>query len=267
MFWSRNKSVGATATVPPPAIDPDTIAPSGWHRTREFFWQLPRNLTHWEKVEPKGRKSGPPAIVLPGFMSTDRSTQQLRRALARHGWRVHPWGLGMNKGARAGLLEELEARLDMIGGGNKVMVVGWSLGGLYARELAHRYPDKVRAVATLASPFCGDLKTNNNVRWLYERVAGHDVNEPPFERFEHKPPVPTMAFWSRKDGIVAPHAARGEENHCDCAIEIDTHHMGFAIWRPALSQIMRHMHDFLHEHEGAPPTEGMWRKRDRIRGR
>ena len=90
-----------------------------------------------------------------------------------------------------------------------MLVVGWSLGGMFARELAHRCPDKVRAVVTLGSPFSGDLKTNTNVREFYERVAGHDVNKPPFERIGGKPPVPTLALWWRRDGIVAPSAARG----------------------------------------------------------
>ena len=80
---------------------------------------------------------------------------------------------------------------------------------MFARELACRHPEKVRAVVTLGSPFRGNLKTNTNVREFYERIAGHDVNLPPFERIGGKPPVPTLALWSRKDGIVAPAAARG----------------------------------------------------------
>ena len=87
-----------------------------------------------------------------------------------------------------------------------------------------------------ARPFSGDLKTNTNVREFYERIAGHDVNLPPFERIGGKPPVPTLALWSRKDGIVAPAAARGLAHEVDKAVEIDTHHMGFAVYRPALSR-------------------------------
>ena len=80
-----------------------------------------------------------------------------------------------------------------------MLLVGWSLGGMFARELAHRCPDKVRAVVTLGSPFSGDLKTNTNVREFYERIAGHDVNQPPFPSgCASKPPVPTLALWSRK---------------------------------------------------------------------
>lgn len=177
----------------------------------------------------------------------------IRRALARAGWRVHPWGLGLNRGAKADTLELLGRRLDEIGEGRPVLLVGWSLGGMFARELAHRYPEKVRGVVTLCSPFSGNYKTNTNVRELYERIAGHDVNEPPFPRVEGKPPVPTLAFWSRRDGIVAPSAARGLDHEIDRAIEIDTYHTGAVLWRPALAQIVREIGAFLTKMEGRPP--------------
>ncbi|MCM8558251.1 alpha/beta fold hydrolase [Sphingomicrobium sediminis] len=235
-------------------LHPDDRAPSGWMRMREMAWQLPRLLSSVGPIEPEGPKSGPPALVLPGFMASDRSTRQLRLALGRHGWHTHPWMLGHNRGASLELHERMCERIAAVGNGEKVLLVGWSLGGLYARELARACPDKVRAVVTLASPFAGDLKTNNNVRWLYERVAGHPVDDAPFPRIEDKPPVPTIAFYSRRDGIIAPRAGCGDERHCDAAIEIDTHHMGFAVWRPALSRIMLHLGDFLEAVEGRLPT-------------
>ena len=178
----------------------------------------------------------------------------IRRALARGGWRVHPWGLGLNLGAKPDTLEVLGRRLDEIYDGRRVLLVGWSLGGMFARELAHRHPEKVRAVATLCSPFSGDYKTNTNVRELYERVAGHDVNEPPFPRANGKPPVPTLAFWSRRDGIVAPSAARGRNNEVDRAVEIDTYHVGAVLWRPALSRIVGEIESFLTGIEGRSPV-------------
>jgi hypothetical protein len=127
---------------------------------------------------------------------------------------------------------------------------------MFARELASRVPEKVRAVVTLGSPFSGNLKTNTNVREFYERIAGHDVNVPPFERIGGKPPVPTLALWSRKDGIVAPAAARGLAHEVDKAVEIDTHHMGFAVYRPALSEVVRQIRIFLTEQEGEAPVMG-----------
>jgi len=236
-------------------VHPDDLAPPGWHRLREMAWHLPRLLAGLGPVGPRGPEDGPPALVLPGFLAGDRTTMDIRRALARGGWRVHPWGLGLNLGAKPDTLEVLGRRLDEIYDGRRVLLVGWSLGGMFARELAHRHPEKVRAVATLCSPFSGDYKTNTNVRELYERVAGHDVNEPPFPRANGKPPVPTLAFWSRRDGIVAPSAARGRNNEVDRAVEIDTYHVGAVLWRPALSRIVGEIESFLTGIEGRSPVQ------------
>jgi pimeloyl-ACP methyl ester carboxylesterase len=248
MKWARAPVAAETALV-----HPDDIAPPAWHRMREIAWHLPRVLAGLGPVGPRGPEDGPPALVFPGFLASDRTTMDMRRALARAGWRVYPWGLGINRGAKPDSMELLGARLDEIYDGRPVLVVGWSLGGMFARELAHRHPDKVRAAVTLCSPFSGDYKTNTNVRELYERVAGHDVNEPPFPRFDGKPPVPTLAFWSRRDGIVAARAARGLDHEIVRAVEIDTYHVGAVLWRPALVRIVSEIEAFLAAAEGKPP--------------
>ena len=236
---------------------PDDDAPSDWDRWREVAWHIPRLLAGLGPLGPRGPEDGPPVLVIPGFLATDRTTMELRRGLARAGWRAHPWLMGVNTGAKANTMDLLASRLDAIWDGRPILLVGWSLGGMFARELAHRVPDKVRAVVTLGSPFSGNLKTNTNVREFYERVAGHDVNEPPFPRIGSKPPVPTLALWSRKDGIVAPAAARGLAHEVDKAVEIDTHHMGFAVYRPALSRVVSEIRLFLTEMEGREPVMGM----------
>jgi pimeloyl-ACP methyl ester carboxylesterase len=218
-----------------------------------MVWRLPRVLAGLGPLGPRGPEDGPPALVLPGFLAGDRTTMDIRRALARVGWRVHPWGLGLNLGAKPDTMDLLSRRLTEIYDGRPVLLIGWSLGGMFARELAHRHPDKVRAVVTLCSPFSGDFKTNTNVRELYERVAGHDVNVPPFPQADGKPPVPTLAFWSRRDGVVAPSAARGREHEVDRAVEIDTYHVGAVLWRPALSMIAGEIEAFLAKVEGRPP--------------
>jgi dienelactone hydrolase len=237
---------------------PDDVAPPAWHGLRLVAWHLPRMLSGLGPLGPRGPEDGPPALVIPGFLATDRTTMDLRRALARAGWRAHPWLLGQNRGAKRNTMELIESRLEAIWSEAKqpVLIVGWSLGGMFARELACRAPDKIRAVVTLGSPFSGDLKTNTNVRELYERIAGHDVNQPPFERCIGKPPVPTLALWSRRDGVVAPSAARGRVGEVDKAVEVDTHHMGFAVYRPALSKVVQEIRTFLTEVEGKAPVMG-----------
>ena len=233
---------------------PDDLAPPAWHRVREVAWHLPRMLAGLGPLGPRGPEDGPPALVIPGFLATDRTTMDLRRALARVGWRSHPWLLGLNLGAKADTLDLLGNRLSELDDDRRVLLVGWSLGGMFARQLAHRFPGKVRAVVTLGSPFSGDLKTNTNVCEYYERIAGHDVYEPPFPHIMDKPPVPTLALWSRRDGIVAPSAARGRDHERDKAVEIDTYHTGFAVHRPVLSQVVNEIRIFLSEAEGRPPA-------------
>jgi pimeloyl-ACP methyl ester carboxylesterase len=246
--WVRTDVAGTTGTV-----HPDDLAPPGWQRMREIAWHFPRFLAGLGPLGPRGPEDGPPALVLPGFLASDRTTMDIRRALARGGWRVYPWELGINRGAKANTLELLGQRLDAIYDGRPVLLVGWSLGGMFARELAHLHPGKVRAVATLCSPFSGDYKTNTNVCQLYERVAGHDVYQPPFPRAEGKPPVPTLSFWSRRDGIVAPSAARGLDHEIDRSVEIDAGHVGVVLWRPALVRVVREIEAFLTDVEGKLP--------------
>lgn len=182
-------------------------------------------------------------LVIPGFIANDRTTMELRRALAEAGFRVHPWRQGMNWGARADTLEKLKRAVERCGHDEPMLVVGWSLGGLYARELARAEPECVRAVVTLGSPVWGDRRRYTNVWKLYERVAGHPVDDPPIPDSEDKPPVPTLAIWSRRDGIVAGPSARGTEATRDKAVEVDSTHMGFAVsqagTRRAVAEIVR----------------------------
>ena len=173
---------------------------------------------------------------------------ELRRALAEAGFRVHPWRQGWNLGATPKLIEKLGHSLDLVGDERPVLLVGWSLGGVFARELARAAPERVRAVATLGSPFSGDPRLNNVWR-LYERIAGHPVDRPPIPRVFDKPPVPTLAIWSRRDGIVAERAARGLADESDKAVEISSSHMGFGVSRRGTRAAVRAILRFLGEIE------------------
>jgi dienelactone hydrolase len=192
---------------------------------------------------PRGPRDGPPALVIPGFLANDRTTTELRRALAEAGFRVHPWRHGINWGANAETLQQLRKAVDLCGASEPLLLVGWSLGGLYAREIARVEPKRVRAVVTLGSPVWGDLRRYTNVWKLYERVAKHPVDDPPIPHIEEKPPVPTLALWSSRDGIVGVPSARGTARTRDKAVEVATTHMGFAVskkgTRSAVSEIVR----------------------------
>ena len=134
-----------------------------------------------------------------------------------------------------------------------MLVVGWSLGGLFARELARAAPGQVRAVVTLGSPFSGDPKQNNVWR-LYEWVAGHKVDQPPLPRIADKPPVPQLALWSRNDGLIAPRAARGLDHERDKAVELDCTHMAFGVSSRAAREVAREIQLFLEEQKLAPES-------------
>lgn len=206
-----------------------------------------------DRPRPLGPEDGPPALVIPGWAASDRTTLALRKALAEAGWRVHGWGMGWNRGARADTIERLRTCLDSIAGNQKVLVVGWSLGGVYARELARAVPGKVLAVVTLGSPFSGDPHQNNVWR-LYEWIAGHKVDDPPIPRVTDKPPVPQLALWSSLDGIVAPRAAYGLDHERDKAVEMRCTHMAFGVSRRVARQVAAEIGDFLEEQGIAPES-------------
>jgi dienelactone hydrolase len=183
-------------------------------------------------------------MVVPGFLATDRTTLGLQRALAQAGYRVAGSGMGLNRGARPDTLERIVAALERFGRGRKVILVGWSLGGIYAREVAKLRPDLVEKVVTLGTPFSGDPRANNAWR-VYELVSGHPVDEPPLDvDVRAKPPVPTLAIWSRRDGVVAPASARGEDGERERAVEVDSTHMGFAVSKHSYPQIIEAIRAF-----------------------
>jgi dienelactone hydrolase len=184
-------------------------------------------------------------MVIPGFLASDRTTLGLQRALADGGFRVCGWGLGVNRGVSEDIVARIAARVERFGVGGKVILVGWSLGGLYARVVAQERPDLVEKVVTLGSPFSGDRRRNNNVWRLYEWVAGHPVNDPPIAKDPSvKPPVPTLAIWSRRDGIVAAEGARGTPDERDAELELDCSHMGFGVSGKAYPKIVAAVKSF-----------------------
>lgn len=186
---------------------------------------------------------GRPAVVIPGLMTGDISTTLLRRTLRTRGFRPEGWRLGINLGADPAKLRALEQRITRLHreSGEKMVLIGWSLGGLYARVLAHRMPDEIDMVVTVASPFSGDRHANRAWK-LYEAINDHTVENPPFaERISDKPPIPTLAVWSARDGIVAPECSRGGEGESDATLRIDASHFTLGTSRHCIEQILAKM--------------------------
>jgi pimeloyl-ACP methyl ester carboxylesterase len=215
-----------------------------WH---EILWNLPRLLATFRKRGPRGPLDGQPVLVIPGFLCSDQTTFSLRRELAHAGFRVHGWKQGWNLGAKEDTLEKLKERIDGLGHDRPIVIVGWSLGGLFGREYARYHPEQVKAVITLGSPFSGDPR-QNNVWQLYERVAKHPVDKPPIPRITDKPPVPHLAIWSPRDGLIAPRAARGLDHERDDAAEVSCHHMAFGVSKRAARDVVREIDRFLKRH-------------------
>ncbi|WP_326525006.1 esterase/lipase family protein [Sphingomonas sp.] len=192
-------------------------------------WALPALM-----AGPRG--DGHPVLVLPGFITSDVSTGILRRFLTAKGYDAHSWNLGRNLGPKAigreG--EKLIARLEEIHAatGQKVSLVGWSLGGVMARLLANWRPDLVRQVITLGSPFGGDPKASNVWR-TYEALTGDRIEGETTTRLRAQsavaPPVPTTAIFTKADGIVAWQNCR--EGECDTTdnIEVYGSHCGLGV--------------------------------------
>ena len=213
-------------------------------RLTEAAYLLPRAIYGFGHLGPRGPEDGDPVLVIPGFIANDRTTMELRRAFAAAGYRTYPWEGGWNLGARRDTVETLKARLDAISPDKPVLVVGWSLGGVFARALALAHPDRVRAVATLGSPFSGDPRSNN-VWQLYEWIAGHKVDDPPIARDPKNPDVPSIAFWSPNDGIVSPRAARGLAEESDHVVELNCSHMAFGVSRKTADRVVQEIDTFL----------------------
>jgi pimeloyl-ACP methyl ester carboxylesterase len=179
---------------------------------------------------------GHPVLVLPGLMASDQSTALMRRFLDQRGHATHGWGQGRNLGLRPGVLDQAQALLRRLhqADGRKVSLVGWSLGGIFARELAKAEPDRVRCVISLGSPFSGHPRATNAWR-LYELVSGHDIGPRDLHGpLRQAPPVPTTSIFSRTDGVVAWRCSVEPRLHQAENIEVDASHCGIGAHPAAL---------------------------------
>lgn len=161
-------------------------------------------LSHWRDVDRLPRGDGAPVLVLPGFLANAGSTLPLRLVLERLGHSPYCWREGRNLGLRGDLMERLLARLRQIQALHRrpVALVGWSLGGVFAREMARALPEATRLVITLGAPFAG-MGGGTHLRHVYERISGHEIEPEEAALMKEPPPVPSTAIYTRSDGIVA----------------------------------------------------------------
>jgi len=211
---------------------------------RYLLAELGTFLPRPEQSDTPARAAHPQTVMLlPGFGAHPMRMRPMLKALSAAGHRPHEWGLGFNLGPTPENFHFLLGRVATLGRheGDRVALVGWSLGGLFAREIAKRIPDQVSRVITMGTPFSGDRRANNAWR-AYQFVTGHAVDEPPIPGdFAEKPPVPTIALWSPRDGIIAPRSAAGWPGERDRAVAVRCNHLGFASDRRVIAEVLRQL--------------------------
>lgn len=209
-------------------------APSLWLLLMEarLPWELAALTLGSRWLRRLARGDGHPVLVFPGLGANDLTTLPLRALLRDLGYAPEPWGCGFNLGPRPGVLQACAERVHELSEshGRRVSLVGWSLGGLYAREMAKLAPDAVRCVITLGTPFAGPPKANHGWRF-FELVSGQKVEESEAlrQQLHVAPPVPTTSIYSRSDGIVAWPCSLNEEAAHTENIEVFASHVGLGL--------------------------------------
>jgi pimeloyl-ACP methyl ester carboxylesterase len=192
------------------------------------LWETGAGIAMWPLLQLTPRGDGHPVLVLPGLVAGDGSTLLLRRYLCSRGYDAHGWGLGRNFGPREGVEDGMVELLKTLhdNSGQKVSVIGWSLGGVYARLLASSYSHMIRNVITLGSPFSGSPRATNAWR-VYEGVSGQSSHDPRrMKVVQPTPPVPTTSIFSRTDGVVAWRCSIEKTGPQSENIEVIASHLG-----------------------------------------
>jgi pimeloyl-ACP methyl ester carboxylesterase len=243
----------STDTTAGAAIQPPSLGKLLLEARAPFEYAASLMAAPWLLSAPRG--DGHPVLVYPGLLASDFSTRPLRRLLHALGHDARGWGQGRNNGARSGILEQALQNLRDLraSSGRTVSLVGWSLGGLYARELAKMAPEAVRVVVTLGSPFTGPSDASNARRTYEWLQRGREQSPHRHEDLRTPPPVPTTSIYTRTDGIVAWQCSVETPGPMAENIEVQASHIGLGVNPLALYALADRL---------AQP-EGAWRPFDR----
>lgn len=200
-------------------------------------WEFGALLPAWPLLQRAPRGDGHTVVVYPGLSASDATTAPLRKYLDGLGYATHGWGQGFNFGPRAGVLETGKAQLRALAGSSRqpISLVGWSLGGVYARELSKQLDKEgitTRCVISLGTPFAGGPRSTNAWR-LYELTSGRDAQrENDNYDMAAAPQCPTTSIYSRTDGVVAWQASvQAPQTHNPFTenIEVVASHFGIGL--------------------------------------
>jgi dienelactone hydrolase len=223
--------------VPDPVPDAEAALPPPW-RLRRDEWsramvEYAAALLSGDLVDRWPRGDGHPVLVIPGFLAGEASTDYLRRLLTRLGYTAYDWGMARNTGFRPEMDERFDRLVEEISDrhGRSLTLIGWSAGGIYAREIARRAPHRVRMVVTLGSPFRGNHKASH-AWWLWSLLnrgpdAVEAVSKANREARAEPIVVPTTCIYSRTDGIVAWECCTSLPAATTENVEVSSSHLGF----------------------------------------
>ena len=202
-----------------------------------------RFLKSWKPIK-KGNKQ--PILVIPGLTASPWSTGLLRSFLNSEDFIAYDWGLGRNLG-NLNDVESLEETLVKINEQHqsKVVIIGWSLGGIYARRLGQKREELTKSVITLGSPY-RDIRSPNYASWFFnllQKLRGN-TSEPEWANTLHEPlSMPTIAFYSKKDGIVPWEACYDPDDETEHSnIEVHTSHFGMGASEEVLHTLLNQLY-------------------------
>ena len=247
-------AVSEPVVSPPSALLSLTEA----HRAVLEIISLGLSRKRLRKIAPLG--DGHPVMVLPGFMGDDGYNASMRRFLGGLNYTVYGWGLGRNLGPRGGVLEGLQERIHELYERHDapISLVGHSLGGIFARELAREFPDKVRQVISLGSPFGRGRMTASVPARLFSALNPPQHLPIDQDLLHQAPPVPTTSIYSKGDGIVHWQTTLQHDGHQRSQnIQVRGSHCGMtlnpAIWYLVADRLATHPDQW------RPFERGNWR--------
>jgi pimeloyl-ACP methyl ester carboxylesterase len=195
------------------------------------------------------RGDGHAVVLFPGLGADHRFMDPLARHCEQLGYDVYHWGRGRNTGPEGEAAVWLDALAMEVDGlvapaRREITLIGWSLGGLYAREIAKALPHRVRQVVTLGTPFAR-IANSTNVQWLYEFLSGTSstVDNALARRLAAAPPVPNTSVYSRSDGVVAWQACIDRSTPSAEHVEVSSTHLGMGfdpdVWTVVADRLAR----------------------------
>ena len=231
----------------------------GWR----CFFSATILATEKKYLKTLAKGDGHPVMVIPGFMAGDFSTVFIRYFLKQWGYAAKPWNLGLNLGLNK--RRDVEARMSLElekhfkEHGRKISLVGWSLGGTFARELARQHPEWVRSVICLGSPIGKDI-SGALTAGMYQLISGNRFADPEFRQkialaSRPVPEIPCTAIFSKSDGIVNWKITQEKESKITENIEVKSAHTGLGM----NASVMYLLADRLRQ------EEGKWKKFDKVK--